>query len=518
VRFCLAVVGLLFVALVLILPWRDLRMRHVEGFIPMIDAIMSVGDLVTATLLFAQASVFRSRALTILAASFVYAGLLFIPHALTFPGAFAPAGLLDAGVNTTSWLSMFRRAPIPVAIMLYVWLRQAEAAAPGTDRPASGTLVAVLVALGLAVVATAVATLGHDLLPAFYVNSAEVIYARSVAYESVLLILFAVTTIVLFRARSSVLDMWLLVALAGWLVQSLLIMTLHGRFTAGWYLLFLVTLFSHLVVMLALLVESNRLYARLALAMSARNRERDARLMSIDAVAGAISHEVGQPLAAVATNAGAGLNWLTRPRPDVEMAIQSLRAAIVAGQHANDVIRSLRAMFAKRPGRTTEFSLNDLVRETAALLDLELDTERVALRLDLDPELPLIRADRVQMQQVLVNLFANAIESLGATRGRPHRLAVRSAPLDSHVVLLEVADNGVGMSPEMLDNVFEAFFTTKPTGTGLGLSLCRTIVELHGGSLWVTQGQDHGATFHLQLPALRRARSKAANLPEDAAA
>ena len=187
-------------------------------------------------------------------------------------------------------------------------------------------------------------------------------------------------------------------------------------------------------------------------------------------------------------------------RPNVEKAIAALRATIDAGQRTFDVIKSIRAMFAKEPGAATEFSLNDLVRETASLLDRELAGDKVSLELELDEALPPVLADRVQMQRVLVNLFTNAIESLDATHGRPRRIAIRSAPLNGQDVLLEVSDTGIGIAPEQMARIFDAFFTTKATGTGLGLSLCRTIVEEHGGRLWASPGNEHGATFHLRLP------------------
>ena len=502
VRFSLLIVGLLFVVLLLILPVRDVRLRQIDAFIPMIDAIIFLGELITATLLYAQAAVFRSRALTVLATGYVFAALILVPHALTFPGAFAPDGLLGAGVNTTAWLANFRRAAVPIAVILYVLLRREDSVAPrGPERPAARIKLGVSAAIALAAAVTMLATIGRDLLPPFFLNRSDVIQTNAVVYQLILFALFIVATAVLFRKRRSVLDMWLLVALSSWLIESLLLMTLSGRFTAGWYSLFVMTLFSHLVVMFALIAESNRLHARLALTTAARNREREARLMSTDAVAAAIYHEVGQPLTAVTLNAMSGLDWLTRARPDPEKAIRSLHATIDAGHRTSDVIKSIRAMFAKGSGTVSEFSLNDLVRETAALLGRELAGEKVLLQLALDETLPPVRADRVQMQRLLVNLFTNAIESLASTQGRPRRLAIRSAPLNGHDVLLEVSDTGIGIAPEDMARIFDAFFTTKATGTGMGLSLCRIIAEEHGGRLWASAGEEYGATFHLQLRA-----------------
>lgn len=508
IRLGLATVGLLFAALLFMLPLADIRMGVVDAFVPTIDAIMFAGELIIATLLYAQAAVFRSRALTVLASGYVFAALVLIPHALTFPGAFAPNGLLGAGINTTAWLAIFRRFAFPIAVILYALLKTADSADQAeAARPPARVLEGVMGAIALAALATVLTTAGHDWLPPFFLNQREAIHANLIVMNSVTIGLTIFAMAMLFRRDRSVLAMWLLVALSGWLFQSVLNLPLYARFTLGWYGLFGMMLASGLIVMLALIAESNRLYARLALSTAAMEREREARLMSMDAVAAAISHQVGQPLAAITLNSSVGLSWLNRSRPDLERAIEALRAVSDSAQRSFDIIKNIRAIFAKGPNWAIEFSLNDLVRETTALLNRDLAGAKVSLELSLDDGLPPVLANRIQMQQVLINLVTNAIESLVSTRGRPRRIAIRSVSLDDEKVLLEVSDSGIGIAPEDLQHAFEAFHTTKATGTGIGLSLCRTIVEEHGGRIWASQGEKHGATFHLQLPRSRFPRA-----------
>jgi len=306
----------------------------------------------------------------------------------------------------------------------------------------------------------------------------------------------------LFHHRRSVLDLWLIAALGAWLIQSLLTLMLHARFTVGWYGLYGLTLAAHLVVMVALLAESNRLYARLVLSTSARHREHDARLMSMDAVAAAIARDVGQPLAAATLSLKGARQWLSASVPDVQKAIGSIDEAIAAQTNTFDVIKSTGAVFAVQRGTTDALDLNELVRDTASRLGTELSVLNVSLKLALGDKVSPVLANSNRLQRVLINLITNSMDSLQKTSGRRRRITVRTAPLASGDVVLACIDNGVGIRKAELKNIFTPFYTTKKAHTGLGLSLCQTIVEEHGGQLWASSGRKHGARFIMQLPAV----------------
>ena len=501
IRIGLTIVGLVTFILLAALPVHNIHVGAIPGLVPALDAGMLVCDVMTAAILYAQAAVFRSRALTVLASGYVVSGLLLIPWALTFPGAFSPSGLLGAKLNTTAWIATGWRLTVPIAIFFYAWLKHVDATGrPGFERPPARILQGVMVSTALAVFVTVLATRGHHLLPPFFTNQSEVIRSTLVAINVVVIGSTIAAMAMLLRQEKSVLDLWLLVALSAWLAQSLLNVLLQSRFSLGAYVFLGLVLVSNLIVMLALITESNRLYARLALSTAARRREREAHLMSMDGVTAAISHEVGQPLAAVGLNAVAGLSWLTQPRPDVKKAITALRAISDDGRRTFDIIKSIRATFAKEPGRATEFSLNDLVLETVLLVERELAASKISLNLSLNETLPPILADRVQIQRVIVNLLNNAMDSLRAISDRPRSLAISSVLVRGNDVLLEVSDTGAGIEPEDIEHIFDPFFTTKATGTGLGLPLCRTIAEEHRGQLWASPGEPQGAVFHLRLP------------------
>jgi signal transduction histidine kinase len=214
-----------------------------------------------------------------------------------------------------------------------------------------------------------------------------------------------------------------------------------------------------------------------------------------------IAHEVNQPLAAVISNAEACLRWLDRATPDLDAARRSVEWIIDDGNRASEVIRRVRALANKTDIEKATLDINDVVGEVIALVRRELSSHGVSLRMELAPATPGILGDRVQLQQVIINLVMNGIEAMEAVTDLPRELVIRSALDETHRVLVSVTDCGTGISAENADRLFNAFFTTKSSGMGMGLSICRSIVEAHGGRLWATANVPHGATFHFILPA-----------------
>jgi signal transduction histidine kinase len=170
------------------------------------------------------------------------------------------------------------------------------------------------------------------------------------------------------------------------------------------------------------------------------------------------------------------------------------------GNRASEVIRRVRALANKTSIEKVPLDINDVVREVIALVQRELISHRVSLRTELAPVLPMILGDRIQLQQVIINLVMNGIEAMQSITDRPRELVIRSRQDETHQVLVRVADCGVGISAENVDRLFNPFFTTKSSGMGMGLSICRSIMEAHGGRLWATANVPHGATFQFTLP------------------
>jgi PAS domain S-box-containing protein len=224
------------------------------------------------------------------------------------------------------------------------------------------------------------------------------------------------------------------------------------------------------------------------------------RVTTLGELAASIAHEVNQPLAAIVNDANASLNWLAAAPPDVENVREALDAIVRDGHRAAEVIQRLRQLATKSAPRKDAVDLSDVVRDVVPLVRADLRQQEISLVLDLAPKLPLVLGDRIQLLQVLLNLVMNAVEAMGSVTGRPRRLVIRSEPHDGDHVAVTVQDTGSGIAANHLDQVFNAFFTTKPSGMGMGLSISRSIVEAHGGRLWATPNEPHGAIFCFSLP------------------
>jgi PAS domain S-box-containing protein len=227
------------------------------------------------------------------------------------------------------------------------------------------------------------------------------------------------------------------------------------------------------------------------------------RTMTLGGLAASIAHEIRQPLTAIVADAAASLRWLADSNPKLDMVREALVDIVADGRRAGVVIERIRQLAAKNDPQKTPLEINDLIEGVVPLVRLELLKHRVLVRTDLTSALPPVLGDRVQLQQVLINLVMNAVEAMAAVDDRPRELVIRSEADDEDRILVAVQDAGVGLDPSHADHLFTAFFTTKPNGMGMGLAISRSIIEAHGGQLWATPNSTHGATFQFSLPAMR---------------
>jgi C4-dicarboxylate-specific signal transduction histidine kinase len=226
-----------------------------------------------------------------------------------------------------------------------------------------------------------------------------------------------------------------------------------------------------------------------------------ARMTTLGELTAWIAHEVNQPLAGIVTNGTACLQWLGQETPALDEAHSAVEDMISDAQRAGDVILGIRALARKTAPERAALDINDLIQGVVRLTTREAQAHGASVRLDLAPALPSVVGDRVQLQQVVINLVINAIQAMASATARPRELSIRSRPHEAGQVLIEVADSGHGIGSKNLDQLFKAFFTTKPAGMGMGLSICRSIIEAHGGTVWATDNMPSGAVFHFTLPA-----------------
>jgi len=229
------------------------------------------------------------------------------------------------------------------------------------------------------------------------------------------------------------------------------------------------------------------------------------RVTTLGELTASIAHEVNQPLCAIGAAAAASLRFIDRANPDLDAVREALHLIIMDTDRANEVIRRVRALANKTDIQKVPLDINDVIEEVLLIFRHEALSHGVALRQGLAPALPQVLGDRVQLQQVIMNLLMNGIQATSPATGRRHELRIRSQKHEADQILVAVEDAGIGIEPQNVDRLFSPFFTTKPNGMGIGLSICRSIVEQHGGHIWATRNSGAGSTFQFTL----RARGEA---------
>jgi C4-dicarboxylate-specific signal transduction histidine kinase len=225
------------------------------------------------------------------------------------------------------------------------------------------------------------------------------------------------------------------------------------------------------------------------------------RVATLGEMTASIAHEVNQPLTAVIANANASLRWLAAATPNLDEARDAVSRILRDGNRAGEVIARIRALVQKTDTEKVRLDINQTIQEVVVLMQNETVRKGVAIRMELAADVPRVLGDRIQLQQVILNLVMNGIEAMGTVADRPREMLIRSSAHESDQLLVAVQDSGVGIDSQHLDKIFDTFYTTKPQGMGMGLAISRSIVENHGGRLWAVPNDGPGATFQFTLQA-----------------
>ena len=501
-RFSVWICGLLVVALFITIPFAHIPLPSTGPLLQAYATAIVFNDLLTAALLLALYSAQRSVALLILASGYILVGLLAVPWVLTFPGVVAELGLFGAGQQTTASIAALRRVGFPVFVLAYALLKDGFNAEDGPKAQRSWPSILLRVsAVSAFALGSTIVIIKHDAnMPALMAGrmQASALWTYVAAISTALYIL---AIVVLWARLRSVLDIWLLVVLFTLLIEIILLSYISsGRLSVGWWAGRAYGLAAMSVVLILMLWETTTLYARLATSVAAERWARETRVTSLEALSASIAHEVNQPLASMVTNAGAGLLWLERPEPELNEAKAALGRIVDEGHRAGEIVESIRTLFRKDARERVQLNLNEIINNVLPQINSYARSAGVDVHIELAEDLRSINGNAVQLHQVIANLTSNAIEAMSNVQDRPRVLAIRTRSFSPHNALISVTDTGSGIEPEKAARLFEPFVTTKSSGLGMGLMICNSIVESHGGSIWTSVNMPNGTIFNVALP------------------
>ena len=501
IRLALGIIVALLVIFFVMVPFANVQLPQLGTLYLVILTVTMVSDLITSALLFSQFFVAGRTALFALAISYLFTGLLTIPFMLLFPGGFSPTGLLGAGLQSAVLITVSYRVGLSLGLIAFALLRDADSSTSISHRSPLVVLIAsVAVVIAIICGLTWLATAKEALLPTIFADTVHRNRGSATPFAVVQLALI-VLALVLLRVRSrSVLDLWLqVVCFAELLFQIMSGFIVNERFTVGWYGARFYAVIATFVALIVLLSEATALYAKLARSVVRERGAREARPAAMDAMAAAIAHELRQPLATIATDGYSALNFMANS--DLE-EVRGCIDDMVSGAHrASEVIEGIRSLYKKGLHRRAGVDVNELAGQVLAMLDADLRTHRVSVVTELRDGLPQLIANRAQLEEVFLNLITNAIEAMHSVEDRARLLRVGSDFVQaSSTVVVIVEDSGAGIDSQDQERIFEPFFTTKSKGMGIGLAVCRAIVESHGGSLQASANKPYGTIFQVALP------------------
>lgn len=494
------VIGILLICgLIAFGPLKDKHLPRVDAFVPAYATAMFVCDAITALLLYAQFAIVRSRATLLVASGYLFAALVMIPFLLVFPGAFVPDRGLLGGMQSTSWVYFFQHAGFPLFILAYARLKEGSWDRRTPQSEVAGSVMLCVIATAALVALGGILFIeGEQRL--LRVTTDATHFGPLWWYPAGVVLLVNITALAtLWQRRRASLDLWLMVVMLLYAVEiPLSYYPDPRRFSLAWYAVRGFGLLASAIVLMLLIREIAALYARLLQAVNAQRQERAARLMTGDAVAASIAHEVKQPLTAMVTAADAGLRFLDRAEPNLDRAKDALRRVVADGLRAGEVVDSLRATFRNEAQDRIPLDLNDVIRDSLALGQAELQRHGIVVRAGtLQQRLPVL-GNRIQLQQVLLNLILNAVDAMSERDG-PRVLSLQYEAAPGNAVVVAVADTGTGISTQDAERIFNPLYTTKGGGMGMGLSICRAIIEAHQGRLWFSPNTPCGAVFRFSL-------------------
>jgi signal transduction histidine kinase len=499
--WAVAVAVLLITAAAVIAPFARIQLGQINGFVPVLQTALSLAELITAALLFAQFSIQPQRALLALASGYVFSGSFAFLQTLAFPNGYAPAGVIGNGLDSPAWLYVLWHTVFPAAILVYGFMKDhSTAGRPG--RPAIAAIAITIACIAAAVAGlTWMVTTKAEVLPSFYVNDVGHQTALGNQVNLTLLLWNMTVLTVLFVRLRTILDLWLMVTLLAYLPNFLVaIIGSSVRFTIGWYAARGFVLVGSCMLLTALLIETMFLYSRLASAIALQRRERANRLLSIDAVTGAIAHELRSPLGAISLNAATGLSHLQAASPELEDLGNILSDIEADANRAADIISSIREMTIKTAHGGASTNLEDVAALALKLLKHDLLASGISVATEFQGNIPPVAMDGTELQQIVLNLCKNAIDAMSSVPADQRQLRMKTGFDGGTMARLSVEDWGIGVTPRHQEHIFDPFFTTKQGGMGLGLAISSNLVARCGGKLRLLNSGAKGSVFELEMP------------------